>query len=670
MTKKAKILIKIFWLTEHITPERQLGEFIAGELTNPEGYIVAKASNGSIILFFNDNTTDADKIKKDLDKVFIEEFSEESSPFTITVSDLDDGDSQLLASLLKGKFADKKDIFDDTEKYSEKNRFEKLKNDVDDMMKKLVGASEFKDLINEIVQIAPELKRKDTFDVFMHRCYLFSIGDGCGLSTYLKKLGEVLEKTKLCELSSNAVREVEFKKNHDVFDDADLDSFRTSVDKSVCIVCIDISKSIESVNSTEFREMLYRTEKYENKAIFIFRVPFLEKFTVKKIEKDLSDILTVKTISIPPLTSEEMRTYANSVFNSRGFSVDDTAWKYFDQKINEEKSDGRFYGLNTVNKVVKEIIYAKQLENALGQSNSDEISAENIQSIFKEMIVNNLSGEEELAQMIGTDAIKEKVKEIIAQIKFAMKTSKDERPCIHMKFVGNPGTGKTTVARIIGKILYENGILRVGNFYEHMSRDLCGKFIGETAPKTSNICRDALGSVLFIDEAYSLYRGDERDNKDYGREALDTLIAEMENHRNDIVIILAGYTDEMEKLMDGNVGLRSRIPYTIEFPNFTREQLYEIFIKLVGDKFEYDEGLKESAKKYFDSIPDNVLNAKTFANARFVRNLYERTWAKASMRCQLEEKTTISFNKDDFDRATNEKEFKFTDTNKKPKIGF
>ena len=151
-----------------------------------------------------------------------------------------------------------------------------------------------------------------------------------------------------------------------------------------------------------------------------------------------------------------------------------------------------------------------------------------------------------------------------------------ERPCIHMRFVGNPGTGKTTVARIIGKILKEKGVLRIGNFYEYAGRDFCGRYVGETAPKTASICRDAYGSVLFIDEAYSLYRGDDN-SRDYGREALDTLIAEMENHRNDFVVIMAGYTDDMDKLMAGNMGLASRMPYTIEFPNFTREQLYEIF---------------------------------------------------------------------------------------------
>lgn len=158
-------------------------------------------------------------------------------------------------------------------------------------------------------------------------------------------------------------------------------------------------------------------------------------------------------------------------------------------------------------------------------------------------------------------------------------------PCIHMRFVGNPGTGKTTVARIIGTILKEKGILRNVNFFEHSGRELCGRYVGETAPKTSAMCRDAYGSVLFIDEAYSLYRDDGFSNADYGREAIDTLIAEMENHRSDLMVIMAGYPDDMDKLMNGNADLKSRMPYLIEFPNYARGQLAEIFLSMAGKSF-------------------------------------------------------------------------------------
>ena len=132
---------------------------------------------------------------------------------------------------------------------------------------------------------------------------------------------------------------------------------------------------------------------------------------------------------------------------------------------------------------------------------------------------------------------------------------------------------------------------------------------------------------------------------------------------------MAGYTDEMDKLMEGNAGLKSRMPYTIEFPNFTREQLYNIFCSMVAKSFAYDDKILPEAKEFFDSIPDRVINSKDFSNARFVRNLFERTWAKAALRVQLAHQKTLVLTKDDFDRSICEKEFSF-DEKKKNRIGF
>ena len=244
------------------------------------------------------------------------------------------------------------------------------------------------------------------------------------------------------------------------------------------------------------------------------------------------------------------------------------------------------------------------------------------------------------------------------QIEVAIQNKELGSPCIHMRFVGNPGTGKTTVARVVGKLLKERGILRNGNFFEYAGRDFCGRYIGETAPKTATMCRDAYGSVLFIDEAYTLYRGADTSKADYGREAIDTLIAQMENHRNDLVVIMAGYTDEMETLMGANPGLESRMPYVIEFPNYTRPQLCEIFMRMTKRNFSYGEGLEEAVSAYFNSLPEDVLQSREFSNARFVRNLFERTWGKAYTRCRLNKDSAVTLEKEDFLMASGEKEFK------------
>jgi SpoVK/Ycf46/Vps4 family AAA+-type ATPase len=400
----------------------------------------------------------------------------------------------------------------------------------------------------------------------------------------------------------------------------------------------------------------------------VFRVPFVDKDVLARIKYSLSDLLSVKVVSFPPFNYDEIKVCAEEQLKGYNFSITKSAWKYFFERISEEKSDGKFYGINTVKKVVRELVYQKVLANSKQQEKSMQITVNDTKAICAEVNDSNLSGIEQLNKLVGIDSIKKRVEEIIAQIELSLKDPSIERPCIHMRFVGNPGTGKTTVARLIGKILKEKGVLRIGAFFEYSGRDFCGRYVGETAPKTTSICRDAYGSVLFIDEAYSLYRGN-GDTKDFGREAIDTLIAEMENHRNDFMVIMAGYTSDMDNLMSGNLGLASRMPYTIEFPNFTREQLYDIFVSMVKSKFKYDESLFDAAHDFFINLPDELISSKEFSNARYVRNLFERTWAKAAMRCQLNSKTDIVLIKDDFEHASADKEFA-TNIPKKTRMGF
>lgn len=530
----------------------------------------------------------------------------------------------------------------------------------------LVGADEFKALVKEIIRVAPQIIERKTFDSFHYQCFLFSINDGYGLSTYLDLLSKVITMSgiKGMELESEPCEEKlgPVKESGEPFADAE-----RALRAGERVVCVDISEWMNATDDRYFKEFLRTVEGCMESSVVVFRVPFVDKDVLERLRFSINDLIFARTVTFPPLTSNEIQTYAKSKLNQYGFKITKAAWPVFHERIMEEKSDGRFYGLNTVQKVVLELLYKKQLRNAECGKNDARITKSDALELCADGRQNFVSGYDMLDGMVGTESVKKQIEEIVAQIELALRDKSVGSPCIHMRFVGNPGTGKTTVARVVGKILKEKGVLRVGNFYEHAGRDFCGRYIGETAPKTSSMCRDAYGSVLFIDEAYSLYRGDGND-RDYGREALDTLIAEMENHRNDFVVIMAGYPDEMETLMRGNTGLASRMPYVIEFPNFTREQLYRIFLSMTA-KHDCEEGLFTLANEYFEGLPDELISSKEFSNARFVRNLYERTWAKAAMRCQLNRVGKVSLTRDDFARASSDKEFAFI-MQKKHRLGF
>lgn len=224
---------------------------------------------------------------------------------------------------------------------------------------------------------------------------------------------------------------------------------------------------------------------------------------------------------------------------------------------------------------------------------------------------------EEMNELIGLKDIKEQMEKIINYIK--LNKERGKMPSLHMCFTGNPGTGKTSMARIIGKIFEEEKILSgSGDFTEIHGRDLVDKYVGWTASKVHEIVEGAIGNVLFIDEAYSLVSDRKGSFED---EAIATLIKEMEDHRDEICIILAGYTNEMKNLIDRNPGFESRIQFTVEFPNYNEYELLEIFEGLC--KKEKYSIFKESKAILLEHF--KVAKEKTnFGNGRYVRNLFEK----------------------------------------------
>ncbi|MCR2802898.1 AAA family ATPase [Paenibacillus soyae] len=232
--------------------------------------------------------------------------------------------------------------------------------------------------------------------------------------------------------------------------------------------------------------------------------------------------------------------------------------------------------------------------------------------------------QKELEPMIGMDNVKALVYEIYALLYISrMRTEAGlygGSQVYHMIFKGNPGTGKTTIARIVAKLLQKMGVLTKGHLIEVERADLVGEYIGHTAQKTRDLVRKAMGGVLFVDEAYSLARGGE---KDFGKEAIDTLVKAMEDHRNGFVLILAGYPLEIEQFLMTNPGLPSRFPIQIEFPDYSVDQLLQIGEMMVKER-DYVLMPQTVFKLRQLLIQEKQNDAFSFSNARFVRNAIEK----------------------------------------------
>lgn len=278
------------------------------------------------------------------------------------------------------------------------------------------------------------------------------------------------------------------------------------------------------------------------------------------------------------------------------------------------------------NDLIKYISFNKELPKIEEKKSLDEI--------FKD-----------LNELVGLEKVKKVLYDLVDVITLKEKTKdlKISNMNLHMVFLGNPGTGKTTIARIISSILYNLGYIKENKLIEVSTKDLVGQYVGQTAPKTMSVIEKSLNGVLFIDEAYTLaVKGD----NSYNAEAIATLIQAMENYRDKLVVIFAGYTKEMQDFLDSNSGIVSRIGYTLEFEDYTTDELIKIF-----NGFATKNGfiVSEDAIKYLEEVINENRNTKNFGNARFVRNIYEKTIIKhaTNVKDKKQSKILKTINKND-----------------------
>ena len=279
------------------------------------------------------------------------------------------------------------------------------------------------------------------------------------------------------------------------------------------------------------------------------------------------------------------------------------------------------------------IACAKQYPNITGGIVDDFFSPER-KKRFPPEVLREIRAE--LNGLVGLGAVKEYVFGLADNLQVQQRRAaagfKTASLSMHMIFTGNPGTGKTTIARLVAKYLKAIGALKGGQLVEVSRGDLVGRYTGHTAPLTNSVIQSALGGVLFIDEAYSLYRG-EQDS--FGLEAIDTLVKGMEDHRDELVVILAGYTREMETFLTANSGLASRFPNKIEFPDYTADELLDITNVLArGKGYRLAESCTEPLRGYYERR--QAEDARTAGNGRLARNTLEKAIFNQSRRLVAE----------------------------------
>ena len=320
--------------------------------------------------------------------------------------------------------------------------------------------------------------------------------------------------------------------------------------------------------------------------------------------------LSIKTIS------PDIGDIYNKVIDK--LDVDDEFKKNILSYIEKTYKSGIDYQ-SYINDLVKYISFRKELPNIEEKKSLDEI--------FKE-----------LNELVGLNDIKKVLVSLVDVIKLKEKTEgtlniKDIN--LHMVFLGNPGTGKTTIARMIAGILYELGIIKENKLVEVGVKDLVAEYVGQTAPKTSLVIEKSLNGVLFIDEAYALAS---KNGNSYNDEAIATLIQAMENYRDKLVVIFAGYTKEMQAFLDSNSGIVSRIGYTLNFPDYTTEELIKIFLGMTKKAGFI---VNDDAINYLKEIIEKNRNMKNFGNARFIRNIYEKSVVKHATRVKDKKQTKV-----------------------------
>lgn len=506
-------------------------------------------------------------------------------------------------------------------------------------LESLIGLSDIKESVKKIKAYA--LSNCDSKNLNIHMCFLGN--PGTGKTEVARCIADILFENKI--LPTNNVVEVDRSGLVSEYFGATAEKTKRVIDSAMGgVLFIDEAYALgnsSGMSGTDYGKEAIDTlvkamEDHRGEFCVIFAGYKNEMLQMLNINPGLRSRIQF-TLDFPNYSRDELGSIMHLMLKKRGYSITETASVKVLDITDIKRKDSNFANAREIRNILDQIIMCQNIRS-IG-TDDRELGIIDVNKYIEDSKINLptgistskiLTAEEELDALIGLDSIKRMVRKIKAYTK-KNKNTPDFN--LHMCFYGNPGTGKTEVARIISGILYDAGVLSEAKVVETDSHGLIGQYVGETAPKTQAKISEAMGGVLFIDEAYGLVKSADS-SKSYGNEAVEVLLKNMEDNRGKFCVILAGYKNEMKSMISMNPGLASRIQFNLDFPDYTREELGQIAVKFLTKK---DYTINQSALELLIDVTEHFRNQDNFANARTVRNILDQVIMNQNLRTEDDE---------------------------------
>ena len=501
-------------------------------------------------------------------------------------------------------------------------------------LNELIGLSQIKDSIKKIKAYA--LANNNSGDLNLHMCFLGN--PGSGKTEVARFIAGILYENKI--LPTKKIVEV---------DRSGLVSqyFGATAEKTSQVIAsamggvLFIDEAYALGNKGDHETSDYGKEAIDtlNKAMEDHRGKFC--VILAGYKNEMQEMLSTNpgfrsriqfTLDFPNYSREELRAITEMMLKARKYTMGNAAMERILDITDVKRKEANFANAREIRNILDQVIMCQNVR-CIGTEDK-ELGLVDVNQYIQDVQIKLpttgegaakklLSGEEELEQLIGLAAVKRMIKKIKA---YAKRNRGEADFNMHMCFYGNPGTGKTEVARILSRILYEAGVLAEAKLVETDGQGLIGKVMGETAPKTEAKIKEAMNGVLFIDEAYTLAGAGS-----YGEEAMAVLLKSMEDYRGQLCVVLAGYKEEMKNMLSANPGFESRIQFALEFPDYSREELGEIARQFLAGK-KYD--MEEAALERVLDVADYYRKKPNFANARTLRNILDQVLMNQNLRTE------------------------------------